>query len=62
MAASGTVAYHLIRVLHSFLGMRVMWAKLLAETALFFLNFLIQRDFVFTRPASQEASDHAERD
>ncbi len=62
VAASGTVAYHLIRVLHSSLGMRVMWAKLLAETALFILNFLIQRDFVFTRPGSPEAADHAERD
>jgi dolichol-phosphate mannosyltransferase len=62
VAASGTVAYHMIRVLHSSLGMRVMWAKLLAETALFIVNFLIQRDFVFTRPGSPEAADHAARD
>jgi glycosyltransferase involved in cell wall biosynthesis len=41
------LSYALIRVLHS-LGMPVPWAKVTAETALFGLGFVVQRDLIFT--------------
>jgi putative flippase GtrA len=46
---SGVTSYLLIRWLWGVAGMAVLPAKLLAETALFFVNFAISRDFVFTR-------------
>jgi glycosyltransferase involved in cell wall biosynthesis len=47
--ASGVASYLLIRWLWGVAGMAVLPAKLLAETALFFVNFAVSRDFVFTR-------------
>lgn len=41
------LSYALIRVLHS-MGMPVPWAKITAETALFGLGFVVQRDLIFT--------------
>jgi glycosyltransferase involved in cell wall biosynthesis len=41
------LSYALIRVLHS-LGMAVPYAKITAETALFGLGFVVQRDLIFT--------------
>ena len=46
---SGVTSYLLIRWLWGVAGMAVLPAKLLAETALFFVNFAVSRDFVFTR-------------
>jgi putative flippase GtrA len=46
---SGSVSYGLILLLVSTVGMKVVLAKLLAETLLFTFNFIVQRDFVFTR-------------
>jgi glycosyltransferase involved in cell wall biosynthesis len=43
---SGLLGYGLIRGLHG-LGMRVLAAKVLAESLLFFLNFAVQRLIVF---------------
>ena len=43
------VSYGLITFIVSQFHIRVMWAKLAAEAALFLANFAIQRDFVFTR-------------
>jgi len=40
------LSYALIRALHS-LGMAVPWAKITAETALFGLGFVVQRDLIF---------------
>jgi len=48
-AASGTASYLSIRWLWDVAGVGVLPAKLLAETALFFVNFAVSRDFVFTR-------------
>jgi putative flippase GtrA len=48
-AASGAVSYLLIRLLWEGAGVAVLPAKLLAETALFLVNFAVSRDFVFTR-------------
>jgi putative flippase GtrA len=43
---SGLLGYGLIRGLHG-LGLRVLSAKILAESLLFFLNFAVQRLIVF---------------
>lgn len=45
--ASGAVSYGLIHVFVGYLSMNVIAAKLLAETLMFGLNFVIQREFVF---------------
>lgn len=47
--ASGLVSYSLIEFLRSVLPVGVFWAKIGAESFLFVVNFVIQRDFVFTR-------------
>jgi putative flippase GtrA len=49
VAVNGFVSYVLISFLAGELRIPVMWAKVIAETALFLANFAIQRDFVFTR-------------
>ena len=53
VAVSGTVSYGMMQVLIAYLGFGVLRAKLLAEAILFFANFLVQRDVIFT--------DHDER-
>jgi putative flippase GtrA len=49
VAISGSLSYSAILVLSSRFAFPVITAKLIAETALFFANFTLQRDFVFTR-------------
>jgi glycosyltransferase involved in cell wall biosynthesis len=49
---NGAVSYTLIRWLHGDLGWRIVPAKLAAEGLLFAANFVLQRDFVFTRQRS----------
>lgn len=44
----GAVSYCLLIALHQFLGFPIMAAKITAEAALFFVNFSLMRDFVFT--------------
>jgi glycosyltransferase involved in cell wall biosynthesis len=44
---SGFVSYSLIRMLHFHWGFAVAPAKLLSETALFVVNFAVQRRFIF---------------
>ena len=46
---SGFVSFELIRLFVANFPIGVVPAKLLAETLLFFVNFLIQRDFVFRK-------------
>jgi glycosyltransferase involved in cell wall biosynthesis/SAM-dependent methyltransferase len=53
---SGAVSYSLIGLLRSALPVGVIWAKLMAETALFLANFVIQRDLVFTKRQSPGAT------
>jgi glycosyltransferase involved in cell wall biosynthesis len=48
VAISGSLSYSAILVLSSRFAFPVITAKLIAETALFFANFALQRDFVFT--------------
>lgn len=52
---SGILSYALIELFAETFGMRVLLAKLLAESIVFILNFAIQRDFVFTRRTRQGA-------
>jgi glycosyltransferase involved in cell wall biosynthesis/SAM-dependent methyltransferase len=49
VAASGLLSYGLIDLLHTRTALPIVWAKLCAESILFFINFIVQRDLVFTR-------------
>ena len=49
VVVSGAMSYGMIRLLTRSGAMEVYWAKILAETILFFANFVVQRDFVFPR-------------
>lgn len=49
---SGAASYGMIRLLMHFLSMEVLPAKLLAEGALFLINFVIQRDWVFIKASA----------
>ncbi len=51
VAVSGSASYLGLTALHLHFGIPLLGAKLLAETLLFFVNFLVQRDWVFTAPA-----------
>lgn len=53
VVCSGTLSYTCIRLLTSVSALSVFEAKLAAESALFLINFAIQRDFVFTRRRDQ---------
>lgn len=50
--ANGVLSYALINALSAWTGLTVPWAKIIAETALFFGNFTLQREFVFTDSAA----------
>lgn len=56
VVCSGLISYGLIGFLHDRLSVPVIWAKIASESILFLANFLIQRDFVFTR-TGQAATD-----
>jgi putative flippase GtrA len=47
---SGALSYLLIQSLLRYTALSVVPAKLMAETVLFFLSFIIQRDVVFAQP------------
>lgn len=57
---NGLVSYGLITVLSGRLGLRVMWAKIMAESLLFIASFTIQRDFIFTKRSSHSVPDEGE--
>lgn len=58
VAVSGLLSYSAIRMLHDHAGMPVIAAKILAETVIFFFNFVVQRDFVFlARENGQTGTD-----
>lgn len=48
VAGSGFVSYRVLSYLHEALGWPVLAAKLTAETALFLINFAVQRDLIFS--------------
>ncbi len=45
---SGIISYSLLTFIHSVTGIGVVQAKIIAETVIFFFNFVIQRDFIFS--------------
>ncbi len=55
-AANVCASYSLISFLTGFLPLRVMVAKIIAESFLFIANFAIQRDFIFSRRSGTNAS------
>ena len=57
VVVSGTISYGLIQVMQAYLPIRVLTAKLIAETVLFFVNFLVERDFVFVTPVGEPAEE-----
>jgi SAM-dependent methyltransferase len=54
---SGAASYGLIRLLTYFFAIDTMIAKISAESFLFIVNFILQRDFVFTRRARASLTD-----
>jgi putative flippase GtrA len=46
---SGVASYFLIRTIEEYFSVPVITAKIFSEVILFFANFTIQRDFIFTR-------------
>jgi putative flippase GtrA len=54
---SGAASYGLIRLLNHLLGISPIVAKIAAESFLFIGNFVLQRDFVFTRSQEARATD-----
>jgi putative flippase GtrA len=57
VAASGAISYAGLMALHANLGISLFSGKLLMETSLFLINFLVQRDFVFTDPGDGRNTD-----
>jgi glycosyltransferase involved in cell wall biosynthesis len=57
VAASGFASYRLLGWLGHNFGWSIFEAKMLAESALFVLNFVVQRDFVFIRRGHASATD-----
>ena len=57
VAVSGFLSFQLLQLLERGLAITVLHAKLLAESVLFIVNFVVQRDFVFVRRAKEAATD-----
>ncbi|HLG98262.1 MAG TPA: glycosyltransferase [Bryobacteraceae bacterium] len=55
--ASGAASYQLIRFLGYSFGLPVIPAKVIAESLLFALNFIVLRDFVFTGRSHEKVTD-----
>jgi hypothetical protein len=53
VALSGVLSYLLIQSFLRYTSLNVITAKLTAETVLFFISFVVQRDVVFAQPASR---------
>jgi len=58
--ASGSLSYGGILLLGARFHMPAIAAKIVAETILFFVNFAVQRDFVFTQPRARRQSRSTE--
>jgi putative flippase GtrA len=57
VVASGFLSFQLLMLLQHQLGLDVLKAKILAESALFIVNFMVQRDWVFMRRSRETATD-----
>jgi glycosyltransferase involved in cell wall biosynthesis len=58
MAFSGMLSYLLIQSFLRYTSLNVIPAKLTAETVLFFISFVVQRDVVFAQPVSTAANEN----
>jgi putative flippase GtrA len=54
---SGSVSYALLTFFHAVFGWPVLASKLVAESILFLVNFIVQRDFIFIRRAQRTGSN-----
>ena len=61
LVTNATLSYLGIRFLAGFFSMNILAAKVAVETLLFFANFAIQRDFVFTRATTLGAETCAQQ-
>ncbi len=57
---SGLASFGMIKFLVAYFGMGVIRAKLLAEAILFLVNFLVQRDFIFTGGKKRKSAENAQ--
>jgi putative flippase GtrA/SAM-dependent methyltransferase len=57
VAASGFLAFQLLVWFEHAFALDVLQAKILAESALFIVNFIVQRDWVFVRRSQETATD-----
>jgi putative flippase GtrA len=55
--ASGLLSFRLLTYLQHGLSLSVLQAKIMAESALFLVNFIVQRDWVFVRRTQAAATD-----
>ena len=62
VVTSGTASYLGIRYLTAHLGVTAMPAKLFVETLLFFVNFAVQRMFIFHGPEANGERNRARRE
>ncbi len=60
VTVSGTLSFGLIRVFTAYLSLSVLRSKLIAESLLFFFNFLVQRDVVFVDGSSYQGDESAD--
>ena len=60
VAFSGILSYLLIQSLLRYTSLNVISAKLTAETVLFFISFVVQRDVVFAQPAATAVNSNSE--
>src|SRR5579862_573100 len=59
VAASGAMSYALLRGLMAWSGLPALWAKILAESLLFPVSFVIQRDVIFVAPRPGAQADRS---
>ncbi len=57
VVASGLVSFELLKFFEAWFGWNVLAAKVAAESALFIVNFMAQRDWVFVRRHAAGATD-----
>ena len=57
VAASGFLSFQLMTLFERALGLTVLESKIAAESALFIVNFMVQRDWVFLRRRTLDATD-----
>jgi glycosyltransferase involved in cell wall biosynthesis len=57
VTASGLASFQLLNLFRGWFGLGVLDAKMAAEAALFIVNFLVQRDWVFMRRSRVAATD-----